>query len=85
MSQNAPFNVCERSAVPSSEGVTVAGGHGADAVPAADRPVAAEDGVLVAVQLRLGHHEAGVVLRAAVLDTCTGERSAGVTGASLSY
>lgn len=55
----------------SPEGVPVARGLGADPVPVADRP--AEDGVLVAVQLRLGHHEAGVVLRAAVLQTCAGQ------------
>lgn len=46
---------------------------GADPVPAANGPVLAEDGVLVAVQLRLGHHQAGVVLGAAVFDTCIQE------------
>jgi len=54
--------------VPSPECVSVAGGLAVDPVPSA---VSAEDGVLVAVQLRLGHHEAGVVLSAAVFDTCT--------------
>lgn len=37
-------------------------------VGAGDGPVLTDDGVLVAVQLRLGHHEAGVVLGAAVFD-----------------
>lgn len=59
---------------PSSEGVPVAGGLGTDPVPAADGPVPAEDSVLVAVQLRLRHHEAGVVLRAAVFDTESGSK-----------
>lgn len=70
--QEAPSRLPPTLTVPpdfltSPEGVPVARGLGADPVPVADRP--AEDGVLVAVQLRLGHHEAGVVLRATVLQT----------------
>lgn len=59
------------SVIPSSEGVPVVGRLSAEPVPAADGPVSAEDGVLVAVQLGLGHHQAGVVISAAVFDTCT--------------
>lgn len=32
-------------------------------------PLFAEDGVLITVKLRLGHHQAGVVLRASVFNT----------------
>lgn len=62
-----------RRAVPSAEGVSVVRRLGADPVPAAHGSVLTEDGVLVAVQLRLGHHQAGVVLGAAVFDTCIQE------------
>lgn len=58
----------KQTAAPSPEGLPAAGGGPA---PAAEPPPLAEGGVLVAVQLRLGHHEAAVVLRAAVFDTCT--------------
>lgn len=63
---------------PSSEGLSVVGGPSAEPVPAADRSVSAEDRVLVAVQLGLRHHQAGVVVGAAVFDTCMEED--GVTG-----
>lgn len=52
----------------SSEGISVAISLSTDPVPTADRSVPAENGVLVTVQLRLWHHQAGVVLRAPVFD-----------------
>lgn len=55
----------ETSQVRSAEGVPAA--RGLDPVPAAHGSVLTED-VLVAVQLGLGQHQAGVVLRAAMFD-----------------
>lgn len=60
-----------RSVLPSPEGVSVVRGLSPDPVLAAAGSVSAEDRVLVAVQLRLRHHQARVVIGAAVFDTCT--------------
>lgn len=62
-----------RSVTPSSEGVPI--GLSAEPVPAADGSVSAEDGVLVTVQLGLGHHQAGVVIGAPMFDACTKKNS----------
>ena len=54
---------------PSAKGIPIAGGMSMAPVPATDGSVPAEDSVLVTVQLRLGHHQTGVVLCAPMFDT----------------